>query len=33
MNWGVGDPGKLGIDSDIVSDKSISFTPSERIAD
>jgi hypothetical protein len=33
MNCGVGDPGKLGIDSDIVSDKSIGFTSSKCIAD
>ena len=33
MNWGVGDPGKLGIDSDIVRDKSIGFTLSEWIGD
>ena len=33
MNWGVGDPGKDGMDSDIVSDKSIGFTVSERIGD
>jgi hypothetical protein len=25
MKWGLGDPGKLGIDSEIVSDKSIGF--------
>lgn len=31
MNWGVGDPGKLGIDSDIVSDKSSGFTLSQLI--
>ena len=33
MNCGVGDPGKDGIDSDIVSDKSIGFTSSECIGD
>ena len=27
MNWGVGEPGKLGIDFDIVSVRSIGFTP------
>ena len=31
MNWGFGDPGKVGIDSDMVSDKSIGFTSSECI--
>jgi len=25
MNWGFGEPGKLGIDSDIVSVRSIDF--------
>ena len=33
MNCGVGEPGKLGIDSDIVSDKSIGFTSKEWIGD
>ena len=31
MNLGVGDPGKLGIDYDIVSDKSMGFISSKHI--
>jgi hypothetical protein len=27
MNWGFGEPGKLGIDSDIVNVRSIGFIP------
>ena len=29
MNWGFGEPGKLGIDFDIVSVRSIGFTPTD----
>jgi hypothetical protein len=33
MNWGLGEPGKLGIDSDIDSVRSISFTPKDLDSD
>lgn len=33
MNWGSGDPGKVGIDFDMTSDKSISFTLRECTGD
>jgi hypothetical protein len=33
MNCGFGEPGKLGIDSDIVSVRSIGFTSMKHIGD
>ena len=33
MDWGFGEPGKLGIDVEIVSVRSIGFTPTDLDSD